>query len=337
MGSAIGETDLSEAIVFNHHSLPFDTISLARENVPVFLRVSLKASRIGYSVILVDESVDGKWFRLQLADAYYFQDWQRQEQENSQSRDSIRAFLSLATRQSLFLAEDYQREVELFDVHLPGNRMSLSALRSAAWHDAPIISFLTRDPWKSSPVSAIVDELSPDDGNIRSSKIEIDNLCEARVVEGLESRLRADRLGALHSGRQILDEKESRYPLLIFCGKSIEQLSSWSHSSTVLDQIKDSLSALNEFSRRWRSGEVLQYTHEKIIALGSQHKVSGESPSVTKNPFLRKFREFWLPSGTKEYFENHVKLAKGFRLHFFPDARDRTLYIGYIGPHLPLE
>jgi hypothetical protein len=63
--------------------------------------------------------------------------------------------------------------------------------------------------------------------------------------------------------------------------------------------------------------------------------VSGESKNVKNNPKLKKERIFFLPNGTKQFFEKHIKLSGGFRLHFYPDETQKKIYIGYVGPHLP--
>jgi len=69
---------------------------------------------------------------------------------------------------------------------------------------------------------------------------------------------------------------------------------------------------------------------------GLSHKVSSESESVGNDPSLRKLREFWLPNGYKAYFENHIKIARGYRIHFFPNKETKSIYVGYIGKHLKL-
>lgn len=273
---------------------------------------------------------------MQLAEGYSFNDWLRQERTDEATRDIVRAFLSIATRQPLFTDEDALRDVDLFDVRLHGGTVPLPALRAAAWRDAPVISFPTRGPWDTTPLGVVVETLRPE-GNIEESEGQIDNFYDLSSIASVEDRIRSERIAALRSGRQLLEECASIYEHIVFCGKSKEQLAEWSHSLTVLNQVKDSLSALENFAEAWEGGKTAAYSHEALIAQGLRHQVSGESAPVTGNPRLRKFREFWLPTGEKAYFENHVKLAKGFRLHFYPDARNRTLYVGYIGPHLPLK
>jgi len=322
--------------VFNHHSLPFASVVPARDSVPTFLRVALQARAIGFSLILVDELVDGKWFSIQLADGYSFGDWFRGAKLDGSLRDIVRAFLSIATRQSFFAAGDNAGDVDSIDVHLQNDEMPLPVLRAAVWHGSPLISFPTRAPWDATPIQIVVEKLLAD-STIESAGAEIDNLHSLESVAVFGARMREVRAAALHSGRQLLEECGSLYAHIELCGRSKEQLADWTHSVTVLNQVKDTFFVLDSFARRWIAGEFPAYSHEAVIACGLQHQLSGESQSIKQSPYLCRQREFWLPSGEKAFFEYHVKLAGGFRVHFYPDEHARRLYIGYIGPHLPLE
>jgi hypothetical protein len=79
----------------------------------------------------------------------------------------------------------------------------------------------------------------------------------------------------------------------------------------------------------------MQYTHNTLRSIGIPHQVSGEKETVRNDPRLRKVREFWLDSGEKVLFENHIKLSSGFRIYFYPDPNQRRIHVGYIGRHLP--
>lgn len=108
---------MTSCIVFNHHSLPFDAIEDAEECVPDFLKLCVMTGNLGFSTILVDEHIDSDWFRLELAQDYFWQDWYRKNQTD-ENRDVIRAFRSIATRQPFFSTDDIQGDVDLFDVKL---------------------------------------------------------------------------------------------------------------------------------------------------------------------------------------------------------------------------
>ncbi|WP_300675287.1 hypothetical protein [Desulfoluna sp.] len=325
---------MTSCIVFNHHSLPFDVSEDADKCIPDFLKICVMSQNIGLSTILVDESVDKDWFRMELADHYYWQEWHRKNQ-NNENKDLIRAFRSVVTRQPFFNSEEIDDGADLFDVSFE-NDPSFSALRAAAWHEAPLTSFPTRRPWTMSSLPVDVETLDQS-GTLSLSRINILNIYSLDGFERETHRLQKQRNALITSGKTLLAQSSEIFAHLTFCGNSQQQLNSWSASKTVLDQVKESLTALNHFCEKWKDGVYPIYRAECLREVGLNHKVSGESETVLRTPRLRSEREFWLPEGHREVFENHVKLTHGFRLHFFPANNKKHIYIGHIGPHLRLK
>ena len=64
--------------------------------------------------------------------------------------------------------------------------------------------------------------------------------------------------------------------------------------------------------------------------------VTPESGSTVGDPKLSSTRMFRSHDGTLRLFEWHAKFGR-MRIHLFFDADSRTIEIGYIGPHLPLD
>jgi hypothetical protein len=335
MGPSAGETAVSHPLVFNHHSLPFSSAECVDSNIVNFLKICLRAQRIGFSVILVDESIDCTWFRLELAQGYFWKDWYDQHVNDPQCRDIIRAFRLIETKQPLFTDKDRDDNLDLFDVRLPTEPKSLPALRAAAWNESPLLSFPTRFPWTASPVTVIVEQLSQF-GEVVNATEELCNLYSFEQFEKEKSGLQEKLSKRIHSGKELLEQAQQLYPRVCFCGKSEEQLRNWTYSINFLQQVKDALAIFNAFAECCDEGKIAGYSHDTLRQLGLQHEVSGESTSVKQNPAHRKEREFYLPNGEKMLFENHVKFSKGRRLHFFVDQSEHVVFIGYIGIHLSL-
>ena len=139
-------------MVFNHHSLPFDSQEMAEDALPDFLKLCLRAQSIGFDTIFVDDSMDKGWFRLELSARYFWQDWYNKIQsgKDKAAKEQVRAFRSIATHQPFFSTKDIENNVDLFEVSLDGDA-SFSALRAAAWRKAPLAGFPTRSPWLDSP------------------------------------------------------------------------------------------------------------------------------------------------------------------------------------------
>ncbi len=325
---------MNQLLVFNHHSLPFSSREEAFSAVPEFLKICIKANNLGLTTLLIDDGVDRNWFRLQLADGYFWQDWYNQN-NNDRQIDVIRAFRNIRTRQPFFSSEDIGNGLELFEVKLNGDS-GFPAIKAAVWHESHLTSFATKPPWNASPLQVEVNEIDENSIFI-STKTDIENIYAVAVLDKLEPSLLNERKKSIQSGREILDRQEAYFPFVTFCGKAVENLLNGSFSKTILDQIKDSVVILNSFCEKWNSGIFESYSHENLKKAGLNHNVSGESPTILQDRVLMSEREFWLPDGTKRLFENHIKIAKGHRIHFYPDSKSKRVYVGYIGTHLRLK
>ena len=241
---------MTSYIVFNHHSLPFDAVEDAEECVPDFLKLCVVAGNLGFSTILVDEHIDSDWFRLELAQNYFWQDWYRKNQMD-ENRDVIRAFRSIATRQPFFSTDDILDDVDLFDVKLED--VSFPALRAAVWSEAPLVSLPTRSPWTDSPLLVRVEELD-DAGELSNRPFNVLNFFSLHRFESELEHLRKQRNSLIGSGREIFENRANFFPNLVFCGIAGQQLNNWSARKTILTQVKESLTALNTFCERWMSG-----------------------------------------------------------------------------------
>jgi len=321
-------------LIFNHHSLPYESAELARQAVPEFLTVCLMAGRLGFPVILMDQTVDENWFRIELARSYYWQDWYNQIGNEDKLRDQVRAFRSIVTRKPLFDAADFESEIGLFDVREANSNNEYSALRAAAWYDYPVSSFPTRRPWDQSPIAVIIERLSGQ--QIQRQAHDVINFHSLSFLLSIEPQLLQARNAAIQTGQTLWYQRTVNYPFLEFCGKAPTQLQNWTHLTAIFNQVKQALDILQSFAEQWRNGSIKQYSHASLQTLGLSQEVSGESASVNNHPRKKEERIFYLLNGNKEYFENHIKLSHGFRIHFFPDSRVKKVHIGYIGPHLSL-
>ncbi len=138
---------MMDCLIFNHHSLPFDQQASANNALPGFLKTCIQAKNAGLATILVDKSVDQNWFRVELYDGFFFQDWYR-IQQTTNSKEELRAFRSIATKQPFFSSLDIADGADLFEVTYEEN--SYSAVTAAAWHSSPLVGFETRKPWLTS-------------------------------------------------------------------------------------------------------------------------------------------------------------------------------------------
>ncbi|MPL58781.1 hypothetical protein SDC9_04323 [bioreactor metagenome] len=322
---------MNQLIIFNHLSLPYATSSDADAAIPLFLKICLQAGQLGLSVILFDEEIDKTWFKVELVHGYYFHDWYNKN-KNDENKDLIRAFRNIQTRQPFFPRD---LDTALFDVVLPSDESrNIATLKAARWYEAPIVSFPVGVPWNVSPIQALLQTLDAK-GKLESKEIDIINLYSLAVLHAWESILRKQQEVSLVKGCDIVENMKANFPGVVLCGKAEEQLLSGAYPPLIFEQIKESFSALSRFAMDWHLGSVKQYTHEALSKYDLSYEISGESDSVMSNRELKKLREFWLPTGEKVCFENHIKFRyKKFRLHFYPAVEEKIIYVGYIGSHM---
>jgi len=265
-------------LIFNHHCLPYEPGASVGDAVVEFLKICLKAQRLGFPVIRMDTGVDETWFRIELAPGYFWQDWYNETGRHGRLKEQVRAFRSIATRKPLFPSDLGGSDVELFDVREPESGQRLSALRAAAWYDWPLVSFPTRGPWNQSPVPVIIETLG---GNsIQQQPANLLNFHSLVFLDLIENQLLHRRNATIKTGRALWDRRLANYPDLEFCGKSPSQLQNWTALISILSQVQESLDILQKFAEEWRIGRIDGYSHAALASLGLTQEVSGESSSV---------------------------------------------------------
>ena len=324
---------VSNFLVFNHHSLPFALLAQAQAAMPDFLRICAKAMLLGRDTILIDQTQDSHWFRIELAPGYTWQNWYDQVPKQDGLHEQIQVFRSIATRQPLFSEVDIQAGVDMYEVWQTDQTEAPFALLAACWHEAPLLSFPSSARWQV-PLYRMQIRTLDVHGNLQNTDADITNICTLAALDAVSAHWQEEHDAALKSGRDLWFDRARRFPHLIFCGKTETQLCGWRQSETVFNQVKQALTVMEQFTVSWQAKEIADYGHEALRDCGLPYRVSGESESCGKNGKRRGERTFYLPTGKPEYFENHVKLANGWRIHFFPDTATRSIHIGYIGSHL---
>ena len=325
---------MMEFVVFNHHCLPCPDKKQIDLLIPEFLKLCLRARRHGLKTIVVDQHVDAHWFRIELTPGYYWQDWYSGTATRDPSlKEQAQAFLSISTRQPFFLSDELEAAL-LIDVEHCESKNSFAALKAAVWHDAAIISLPTRNPWNDSPIMVQTHKMN-DAGEIRAEVSWVENFYSLENFSKIEQSLHDARHAAMRSGKDIWENRDNLFPNLEFCGNAPDQLRTWSHRLSCLEQSREAMRVLDLFAEKWGIGEIHEYTHETLRGLGLTHRVTGESETCVNNRTRLLLRTFHLhTTGEAAFFENHIKITLGFRIYFYCDIRDRSVHVGYIGPHL---
>ncbi|PVZ70418.1 hypothetical protein [Pelagibaculum spongiae] len=327
---------MSQNLVFNHHSLPYQHAAQAKEDIAEFLKIAIRCRTFGYDAILLDEEIDQSWYGLELAKDYFLRDWFVQANQDPQQKDLVRAFRSIATRQPLFDADELKQSTEL-DAGLAGEDQSSIALLASFYFEAFLLSFPSQKKWTKPELAIWIKKLDEESGEIEQASAELKNIFSIASLSNHELNLKTIRDQKLQTANDILQRRQSLFPCIEFLDSFSSDLRRGGFRADILDKSKDALLVLNQFCDDWKEEKFSEYRHEYLRDSGLNMEVSGESSTVADDPKLRSQREYRLPSGTKVYCENHIKLPAGFRMHFYPDTTNKKIYIAYLGPHLKLK
>ena len=324
---------MSYGIVLNHHSLPFTCKQDADNGLLPFFNVLKECRTAGLNIILVDEDQDKSLMGLELAEGYFVRDWYTSAKNSPELRDWQRILISLETRQPLFGTVVLDGLDSHCEVGLIGENIGKAVLLAAFSCKTFLASFTALASWTRANIDVWVLDINA----LQERSATLLNLCDdaSLITHGEELKQRRNTL--LTNAKDIWLRRSELFPNLSLLANQIgTALQSWSARQDVLSKARDALYVLELFSAKWSAGEFTEYRHEYLRCSGLSAEVSGESLSVYRNPKKKKERLFWLEDGREVYFENHVKLPDGYRMHFYPDPTKKRIYVAYLGPHLTL-
>jgi hypothetical protein len=127
--------------------------------------------------------------------------------------------------------------------------------------------------------------------------------------------------------RTFWERREELFSRVVLCSNVKAQIDSI--GGTYLEQIIAKIRELDNYViNHWNEGEFNYRDANTYAALN----ISPESNSTMQQQELFNMRVFSLPNGRREFFGLHIKTGN-LRFHLF--AESLTIYIGYIGGHLP--
>ena len=188
--------------------------------------------------------------------------------------------------------------------------------------DGIAVGFPSLPEWDRDRLRITFEELLPN-GEPDVAEEAVDNLTRAVHAQTILQRHRdRQRLGATTD--EIWGRRRDAFPNLLL-GPEVER--HLKEHSGLLPQILGKLAALDDSVRDWDAGAAPPWAT----------RVTPESENVMKTPSLCDARRFESTHGGKRLFLWHARVGNGYRIHLRFDATDRSLEIGYIGPHLPTK
>ena len=240
------------------------------------------------------------------------------------ARDEYNFLLTLANKASPFLIG---LDPTVKDRFLMCETTSLPSddgepLLLCAIQDWIAISFPSIPDWGHDTLSVTFREFMRDD-EWRARYQTIDNLACAGDAAQISNRHQARIVSEL-TPRQQWERREAVFPYLLFGLDVDDKIMETGQLTAILTRLQ----RLNNSAAFWKNigGPIPPWSSE----------VTPESESTMNDPKFRASRMFRCHDGTRKLFEWHAKFA-GMRIHLVFDAASRTVEIGYIGPHLPLN
>jgi len=319
---------VSECLILNDASLPFDSVEDCEQNLDVFFSIVHRASISGVGFYRADD-LAGSWNSLIYANGFELGGWIN----NALNIDKIRLIKSVIGKVKCPLIAienpDHEHAIKNMLFMLSSNKnIEVKALGVASVINSPSISFSSHANWMVDPI-AIVQEWY-EDGESKIRSIDVKNICSLAHIDNVLTGIEAKRKANRSYLRSLSIDNNEDFEHLIFCGSALKDLSSPSVSVADFPNIIEVLSKLNDaISNSNCLDDLVAY---------SELTITGESTKTMENKKYARRREFKHPTLGVVSFEEHVKNFPGAkRMHILPDYENNSICIGYFGRHLPTD
>jgi hypothetical protein len=304
-------------MVLNELSLQSaDSVHTARQWMFTFVQTVRAAT--SHRVSRVIRTQDGI-FDIVLAPGYPLRRWLNDREVDLEARRYIK---SLTTKAPFWdgLPELYDRVLE-HEFRYDGRQAP--GLGVAYLLESLAISLLSEDCW-SVALLLLDAQWMIEGGDIEAGTVHVIHAGQPAHVdehsEWIQERLRSD----VRDGDDLWNRRAELFPSLAFCEATNRQIKSL--NSTMLRPVARRLFELHVYCQGWTGSG---FDPDQLPA-----RATPES-----QPTLERYgaqRTFLCPDDVERTFSWHVRLTPhAWRIYFYPAPTNKTMIIGYIGPHLP--
>jgi hypothetical protein len=299
-----------------------ENIHEARSLLEDFVKTCIKAKNdLSLDVLRIPESI-GSLFNLQLTTDYPLSKWLHDHEVNYDIRQKLYQIIAYPP---LLKKEDIE-ELDIFNSSCFYYDSSESmGLGVAFLFQSLAVSFLLGSRWDTDHVFINHQYFDEEVNVISSTERVLHSSKESHIATHLP-HFNDLRRSYISKCSDIWDHREELFPNLIFCGKTNKQLKK-GISSRYVHQIYDRLSALNKYINSWKTGEF------DLSDFVKNYNIDCSNESDCTLNLYGDQRRFSIPGKGSVLFSLHIKTGD-LRLHFYPEAATRKVFIGYIGNHL---
>jgi hypothetical protein len=248
--------------------------------------------------------------QLELAQAYYVNQWIGAKPRN---RELWRVF------------QNMQNRAPYSDVLPPGGADATEytvhgrkavGLGAAHLMDGLLVSLLVDPVWDTTRIEAICDEISADDDEIRTSKVEVRHAATVQHMQVHDAWLGSAGLSSLKTGTEIWDEWADLYPKLQYLPGVRDQLRDLYPHWVI--PVADHLRTLNDAVAEWDPTAMPEPRWKTKVTPEHQNRKS-----------LCRFEDL---DGEQRIFDLHARFTPGAgRIHLRLIPEEQKARIAYIG------
>lgn len=315
--------------IFNELSAqPVGTVAEAYEVMSHFVRSVAAVQQFGLRQIRIPEEVGHNLFSLSLAPDYEVGAWLNDKRVDRDLKDRFRLIVAnppLLTGEEVGALSIFERS--LFSLNEPAIIPEAKGFGAAFLGEMLLLSLFTSEQWNTYELTGWHWYLDSD-GEEKTAPVTVPHFATLDHFEHHKAWIQQRQQEQLQRSSDVWEKRSEFFSNLTLCGDVKRQLKTVGLSG-YLNQIIDRLRTLDTFTSTWKSRE---FDLNRLKG-GTNLRVSGESDSTMR--IYSGQRRFKLPDGRRELFELHIKVGD-LRFHFYPDDSEKKVYVGYIGPHLPI-
>ena len=304
-------------MVLNELSLQSaDSVHTARQWMSMLIQTVRAATSHGVSRVIRTQD---RIFDIVLAPGYPLRRWLNDGEVDLEARRYIK---SLTTKAPFWdgLPELHDKVLE-HEFRYDGRKAP--GLGVAYLLESLAISLLSEECW--SVARLLLDaQWMVEEGDIKAETVHVIHAGQPAHVdahsEWIQERLRSD----IRDGNDLWNRRDELFPLLAFCEATKRQIASL--SPTMLRPVVRRLFELYIYCQGWTQGG---FDPDQLPT-----KTTPESQTTLER--YRAQRTWLCPDNVERTFKWHVRLTPhAWRIYFYPVPANKTIIIGYIGPHLP--
>lgn len=312
------------SVVFNELCLrkPAPSRDKAREWMNGFVETLTAANDAGLETI----RIHADFKELFLSPDYPIVAWYNDELVPLETRDYL---LTYATRHPIVrphigdLSEEHpvrKRSDEGFTGGYDGEEAL--GLSFAYMLNAIAISILTEDVWDKADIE--FDRMEEIGEETTEDRVSVKHIARNSHLATHQTWVGDYYRNLVQDGATLIQYGKFIYPSIIFCARAISQVEALGANHYYFDMLHNEIENMQRYCSEW------------VDDFFDRRKLGGRTnpeSEATLNQYGHQ-RRFMIPGKGFQVFTWHTRLDRHWRIHFYPVAVERKIYVGYVGDHL---